>query len=102
MNEESKKIDLDKNYLSILNLILAKYLPNKKVWAYGSRVKNTATERSDLDCVVFEANIAEIYFAQEALDNSQIPFMVKLLSWEEIPEEFKKNIMQKYFVLQYS
>ena len=33
-------------------------------------------------------------------NNSEIPFIIQLLNWEKIPEDFKNNIKQKYFILQ--
>jgi predicted nucleotidyltransferase len=46
-------LDLDPNQLAIVQEILAKYLPNKEVWAFGSRVKGTAKPLSDLDLSIF-------------------------------------------------
>jgi predicted nucleotidyltransferase len=96
----SNNIDVKPHYLEIIRNAFAEYLPHKKVWAYGSRVKGTSNQRSDLDCVVFNATDREIYEAKEFFDNSEIPFIIQLLSWEKIPEDFKDNIKQKYFILQ--
>jgi hypothetical protein len=35
----SNNIDVKPNYLEIMRNAFAEYLPHKKVWAYGSRVK---------------------------------------------------------------
>jgi len=96
----SNNIDIESRYLKIIRDAFLQYLPNKKVWAYGSRVKGTSHQRSDLDCVVFNATDREIYEAKEFFDNSEIPFIIQLLNWEKIPEDFKNNIKQKYFILQ--
>lgn len=93
-------IDLAPKYLEELRAILAKTLSHKLVWAYGSRVKWTASEASDVDCVVFNASYQEVDNAKEALDESDIPFIVQLLNWESIPDDFKDNIKQQYFILQ--
>lgn len=92
-------IDIEPRHLTALRSILARYLPYKNIWAYGSRVKWCAKETSDLDCVVFDATSSEIFEAQDALDESLIPFEVQLLNWETIPEYFKENVSKKYFVL---
>ncbi len=100
MNKIINNIDIEPEYLEIIYSIFANYLPYKEIWAYGSRVKKTANKRSDLDCVVFNATDLEIYNAKEALDNSEIPFIIQLLRWEKLPEDFKINIKEKYFILQ--
>ena len=81
-------IDVKPNYLEIMRNAFAEYLTHKKVWAYGSCVKGTSNQRSDLDCVVFNAT------------DREIPFIIQLLNWDKIPEDFKDNIKQKYFILQ--
>lgn len=96
---EQKIIDVEPRHLKMVQSVFAHNLPFKKVWAYGSRVKWTARKTSDLDCVVFGATDMEIYKAQEAFDESDIPFEVQLLNWETIPDDFKENIKKEYFVM---
>jgi len=97
---ELDSIDLEPRHLKKIRSIFARHLPYKKVWAYGSRVKWTASNTSDLDCVVFGATDSEIANAREAFDESDIPFEVQLLNWGTIPDDFKKNIKEGYFILQ--
>lgn len=96
---EQKIIDVEPRYLKMAQSIFARSLPFKKVWAFGSRVKWTARQSSDLDCVVFGATDSEIYKAKEAFDESEIPFEVQLLNFETIPKDFKENIKKEYFVV---
>lgn len=96
---ELDTIDVELKDLKIVKSVFARHLPYKQVWAYGSRVKWTATHTSDLDCVVFGANDSEVADAKEAFDESDIPFEVQLLNWETIPDDFKENIQERYFVL---
>jgi len=93
-------IDMAPRHLEMVRAVLARHLPRKQVWAYGSRVKGAANKRSDLDCVVFGAGDREVFDAREAFDESDIPFIVQVLSWEDIPAHFKDNIKQKYYLLQ--
>jgi type I restriction enzyme S subunit len=97
---ELDSIDLEPRHLKKIRSIFAGHLPYKKVWAYGSRVKRTASNTSDLDCVVFGATDSEIANAREAFDESDIPFEIQLLNWDTIPDDFKKNIKEGYFILQ--
>lgn len=96
---EQKIIDVEPRHLKMVNSIFARNLPFKKVWAFGSRVKWTARPASDLDCVVFGATDGEISKAKEAFDESEVPFEVQLLNWENIPDDFKENIKKEYFVV---
>lgn len=93
-------IDLENRHLRLLRELLSTYLTDKAVWAYGSRVKWKASPTSDLDLVVWGATDLEVDNAKEAFVESDLPFTVQLLIWEDIPENFKENIRKKYVVLQ--
>ncbi len=93
-------IDLENRHLRLLRELLGTYLTDKTVWAYGSRVKWKADPASDLDLVVWNATDMEVANAKEAFVESNLPFTVQLLVWEDIPEDFKDNIRKKYVVLQ--
>ena len=93
-------IDLEPDQLGLLEQILKRHIPNKTVWAYGSRVTWKANERSDLDLAVFDCNSMETGALREALEESNLLVSVDVMKWESIPENFKKNIREKYVVLQ--
>ena len=93
-------IDVEQRHYQAIKEILSSFLPYKKVIAYGSRVKWNASETSDLDLAVFNATDKQIYNAKEAFDESNIPFIVQILNWDTIPQDFKENIEQKYHILQ--
>ena len=93
-------IDVENRHLRLLRELLSAYLTNKTVWAYGSRVKWKASPVSDLDLVVWGATGLEVANAKDAFVESDLPFTVQLLVWEDIPEDFKENIRKKYVVLQ--
>ena len=60
MNKE-RLIDLDTKQLGLLKTILKRHVPDRTVWAYGSRVNRKAGETSDLDPAVFGCDSTEIY-----------------------------------------
>ena len=93
-------IDLEPDQLELLEQILKRHIPNKTVWAYGSRVTWKANERSDLDLAVFDCSSMETGALREALEESNLLVSVDIMKWESIPENFKKNIREKYVVLQ--
>jgi type I restriction enzyme S subunit len=98
----TKSIDITKaqrkTIISLCNLLL----PNTTVWAYGSRVKWTARPNSDLDLVVFcdECQLERIAPLVEAFEQSDLPFRVDLFVWDNVPEQFKKQIEANYVVIQ--
>jgi predicted nucleotidyltransferase len=86
---------------AILSL-LEQYIPTVRVWAYGSRVKGTSQPHSDLDMIVFatQEEQSQISSLKEAFEESNLPFRVDLFVWDEVPEEFHKNIEKEHVILQ--
>jgi len=59
---------------------------------------------SDLDLVVCTENNKalewlELLSFKEHLQESNTPILVQVMDWNEIPESFHKNILQKYEVI---
>ncbi len=95
-------IDLTKEQHTILTTLVRRFLPGVAVWAYGSRVKWTAHPNSDLDLVAFTtpAHRAEVADLKDALAESNLPFLVDLHVWDDVPERFCEIIRKEYVVVQ--
>ena len=93
-------IDLSPPQNKILQKILRQQIPNKTVWAFGSRVEWKASETSDLDLVAHKCSGAEIADLKEALEESALHCSVDVLNWEDIPDSFRANIKKHYVVVQ--
>ena len=96
-------IDLNPKHFEIVQHILAKYVPGCEVRAFGSRVKWTAKDYSDLDLAV--VGNKPLSFKQrgqlaEAFEESNLPIRVDVLDWHTTSEEFKKVITEEYEVIQ--
>ncbi len=92
-------IDIREKDLVNIKKIASKTLINgSKIWAYGSRVKGTAYEGSDLDLVIItpEGQVNDIVDFREKLHDSTIPIIVQIYGWEYLPEHFKLNIKACY------
>lgn len=84
--------------------ILAAHLPAVEVVAYGSRVTGSAHEGSDLDLAVRNIynplialrNLAEV---RDAFSESNIPILVDILDWAQIPDSFREEIEQSGVVI---
>ena len=87
---------------ALLRAFLRRFIPGVAVWAYGSRVQGTARVNSDLDLVAFAppAQRQRVTELKEALDESNLPFLVDLLVWDELPDHFHRTIAARYVVVQ--
>ena len=75
-----------------------------QIWAYGSRIKGTSHDASDLDLVIktdkkSPESIDNLVNFKELLQNSNIPILIQALDWHFIPETFKQNILRDYQIL---
>ena len=88
---------LKSNYKQmLLDLFSGINLPIE-VWAYGSRVKGTAHDGSDLDLVIITKDGEKIPIdilmeLKEKIRDSNVPILVELFDWARLPESFHKNI----------
>ncbi len=97
-------LDLEPEDLAMVREIIAKHVPNEIVWAYGSRVNGRAHEGSDLDLVIIhppddsipQKNLAAL---REAFLESQLPILIDLLDWAQIPDEFRQEIKRNHEVI---
>jgi len=82
--------------------LLERYLPDTEAWVYGSRAKWTARTASDLDLVVFAApeQARGVSDLREAFEESNLPFRVDLLVWDQLPESFREIIKKEHVVLE--
>lgn len=94
-------IDITTEQRKLLLALLRRFIPGVAVWAFGSRVKWTARPNSDLDLVVFTAPKQKPLVSElkDAIAESNIPFMVDLHVWDEIPERFHDIIRKEYVEL---
>ena len=95
-------IDVQPKHIQMLTEILAKHLPDREVWAYGSRINGRARKYSDLDLVVMghePLNEVTRFLLKEDLSESWLPFIVHVKDWHLIPPEFQDEILRCYAVI---
>ena len=78
--------------------------PRAEVWAYGSRVNGGGHDGSDLDLVLRNpANLGQpnkkLSALRAALIESELPILVDVLDWARLPEDFRREIEQKHWVI---
>ena len=94
-------IELAPGQLRAVLRLIRDCLPDTEVWAYGSRVKRTSRPSSDLDLVAFAAPRQRRHVAdlRETFEESDLPFRVDVLVWDEAPESIRAEIRRERIVL---
>lgn len=97
-----KKIELGPEHEAMVREMLMKHVPDREVWAFGSRVTGTAKKNSDLDLAVMgdEPLPARVRSAlNEAFDESKLPFQVDVVEWAATGKIFRDIISRDHLVL---
>lgn len=98
-----KPIDINPRDLAAVRSILSRFVPEREVRAFGSRVTGTVKKFSDLDLAVMgdqplPASIAADL--REAFSESDLPFKVDVLDWATTADNFRRIIERKNVVIQ--
>jgi predicted nucleotidyltransferase len=96
-------ICMTESQLELVKNILNTHVPDCEVRAFGSRYLWTAKDYSDLDLVVVgneKLDKKTFYALKEAFEDSDLPFRVDLLDWNEVSAEFRAVIERGYEILQ--
>ncbi|MCL1947053.1 MAG: nucleotidyltransferase domain-containing protein [Chitinivibrionia bacterium] len=84
--------------IKIIKEIIKKHADDCRVFAFGSRVKSSAKKTSDLD-LLFESQeklgFLRIQKIKEAFQESDLPFRVDVIDYNDISENFKKIINEE-------
>jgi predicted nucleotidyltransferase len=86
-----------------LAAILRAHLPERRVWAFGSRATGLRVRRfSDLDLAVGgeELNLRDAALLDEALDESRLPFKVDVVQLATLTPEFRVRIEPEMVLVQ--
>lgn len=95
-------LDIRPDHLKIVLEILNRVIPDREVWAFGSRVTGNATETSDLDMAVIGETPLEfetLAALRDAFSESRIPYKVDVVDWATISETFREIIRKDKVVL---
>ncbi len=96
-------IDANQSDIAEVLRILAGHVPDREVWAFGSRVGTTAKPFSDLDLAILgDEPVADAVFSNlnEAFRESDLPFKVDVIDWATTNDSFRRIIEKQYVVLQ--
>ncbi len=96
-------LDVRVDHLKIVQDILKKHVPEREVWAFGSRAKWLAKEYSDLDlCILGETPLSfrTLGLLEEAFEDSDLPYTVDVVDWATTSESFRKIIKRDRVLVQ--
>lgn len=96
-------LDIRPDHLKIVEEILAKHVPDREVWAFGSRVNGTAKETSDLDLAVIgetPLDFQTLGALRDAFSESDIPYKVDVVDWATTSETFREIVLKDKVVIQ--
>ena len=96
------EIDVEPRHLEMVTEILERYLPDREVWAYGSRVSGRSWQYSDLDLVVMGDQPMNLGQREDMLDDlseTRLPYLVDLKDWSLIPQHWRDEIRRCYAVI---
>ena len=98
------KLHLSSRHRATVKALLQQHLPEVEAWAYGSRVNGRSHDGSDLDLVLRGPGLVRIDAVrladlEDALRDSNLPFLVEAHDWSRLPESFHQEIERDYVVL---
>ena len=95
-------VDLRPDYQEAVKRILAEYVPECEVRAFGSRAAWTAKDYSDLDLAVVGDGPLDwrtLDRLKEAFEESDLPMRVDVLDWHGLSDSFREVIERGYTIV---
>lgn len=96
-------LDIEPRHLAEVRRILKLHAGGLEVRAFGSRVRGGAKPYSDLDLAVMTTDPLPIQVKvrlESALAESDLPFKVDVLYWDETPDTFHRLIEEAWELVQ--
>ena len=98
-----KSIDVKPEDLETVRGILARFIPDREVRAFGSRVTGNAKKFSDLDLAIMgdrPLSSSALADLEEHFRESDLPFKVDIVEWAAAKENFRRVIEREDVVIQ--
>ncbi|MHB1286510.1 MAG: nucleotidyltransferase family protein [Leptospirales bacterium] len=95
-------LDIRPAHLKIVLETLNRFIPDREVWVFGSRVKGTAKDTSDLDLAVIgktPLDFKTLAALRDDFSESNIPYKVDVVDWSTISETFREIIRKDRVVI---
>lgn len=95
-------IELNPSDWATVAAVLQQHLPDKTVWAFGSRARFAAKPYSDLDLAVIgdqPLTLSQLAALEHDFSESVLPFKVDIVDWATTEEFFRDIIRQSHTVV---
>ena len=95
-------IEISPAHWAIVAEILGRHLPNRTIWAFGSRARFAAKPYSDLDLAIIGDSplpLSELAALEHDFTESALPFKVDIVDWAATDESFRAIIRQIHTVV---
>jgi predicted nucleotidyltransferase len=105
MQDKAPIIDLKPKEFETVKTILKQHVPEYKVVVFGSRAKQKAKRRSDLDlCLIGQKplHLSDIAALEEAFSSSDLDMKVDVVDWGRIQTSFQEIIKRDSLIIQES
>ena len=86
----------------VLNILRANFPASAKIWVFGSRATGRARRYSDLDLAIDigrPMTLDETAALAEAFSDSDLPYRVDLVDWQEVDSRWRQKIMAERVAL---
>lgn len=96
-------IDVTPAQWAIITTILSAHVPERAVWAFGSRSTGRAKPYSDLDLAIIDEvplGLSRLAALAEAFSESDLPWKVDVVDWATTSEAFREVIARDKVVVQ--
>ena len=96
-------IDIRPDHMEMVRKILWQHVPDREVWAFGSRVTWIAKAYSDLDLVIMgeePMDLDVLAALKEDFSTSDLPWKVDVVEWASTAASFRTVIEKKRVVVQ--
>lgn len=96
-------LDVRPDHLAMVQTILRRNVPDREVWAFGSRVTGKAKPTSDLDLCITGASPLPYETSarlRQDFSESDIPYLVDVVDWATCSASFRSIIEQDKVVVQ--
>ena len=96
-------LDIRSDHLKMIRDVLHRHVPQYVVWAFGSRVKWTAKDYSDLDlciCTDKPLDFRILGALAEDFSDSDLPYKVDVVDWAVTSDSFRQIIEKNKITIQ--
>ncbi len=100
---DAPPVDIAPEQLAIVLDILRRHVPDREVWAFGSRARRVAKRYSDLDLAVISTEPLSLSTGARLADefsDSDLPWRVDVLDWATTSAAFRQIVERDKVVLQ--